>query len=98
MYAMWTMFTLGSGMRETADKLCEGWAPVLSSLKGFKSATFIGDDSIGEYAALSLWESREDAEASLADTEAKVQEQIGNIVKGPVTRKVYEVWRVVGFN
>ncbi len=96
MYAMWTIFTLGPGMRETADKLCEGWAPVLTSLKGFKSATFIGDDSVGQYAALSLWESKEDAEAAIADTDPKVQEQIGRMAKGPVTRKVYEVWRVVG--
>lgn len=60
MYAMWTIFTLGPGMREAADRLCEQCGPVLDSLKGFKGATFIGDDSIGEYGALSLWESKDD--------------------------------------
>ena len=93
---MWTIFTLGPGMRDTADKLCEGWGPVLSSLKGFKSATFVGDDSVGAYAALSLWESRADVEAAIADTQPQVDRQIGSIAQGPVTRKVYEVWRVMG--
>jgi len=95
MYALWTIFTLGPGMRQTADKLCEQWAPVLDSLKGFKSATFIGDDSMGEYAALSLWETKEDAEAALADTGPKIKEQIGPMAKELPIRKVYEVWRVV---
>ena len=52
MYAMWTIFTLGPGMRETAD-------------------------------------------AALKDTEPKVQQELAGIARGPVTRKVYEVWRVV---
>jgi len=50
---------------------------------------------MGEYAALSLWETKGDAEAALADTEPKVKEQIGQIAKAPPSRKVYEVWRVV---
>ena len=95
MYALWTNFTLGPGMRETADKLGEGFAPILAALKGFKSATFIRDETAGECAALSLWETKADAEAALADTEAGVKEQISGIATGPVTRKVFKVWRVV---
>jgi len=90
MYAMSTIFNLGPGMRETADRMCEAWAPVLSSLKGFKSATFFGDAEIGEYGALSLWETQEDAEAALAATKAKFQEQVASIAKKPPVRKVYE--------
>ena len=96
MHALWTIFTLGPGTRDAADKLCEGWGPVLGSLSGFKGATFIGDADAGEYAALTLWESREAAEAALAATQAGFDEQIGGIAKGPVTRKIYEVWQVVG--
>ena len=95
MYAMWTIFTLGPEMQETADKLCEQWAPILSSLRGFKRATFVGDASTGEYAALSLWECKEDAEAALKDTEPGVKDQLGGIAKGPVTRKIFEVLRAV---
>ena len=95
MHALWTTFTLGPGTRQTVEKLGEQWAPILKSFKGFKSATFIGDDSAGEYAALSLWETKEYAEAALADTDPKVQQQIGSIAKGPVTRMIYEVRRVI---
>ena len=96
MYALWTIFTLGPGMREAADKLCEGWGPVLSSLDGFKGATFVGDESSGEYAALTLWETREHAEAARANTQAGVDEKVAPMAKGPVVRKIYEVWSVTG--
>ena len=95
MHALWTTFTLGPGTSQTAQKIGEQWAPVLQSFKGFKSATFIADDSAGEYAGLSLWETKEDAESALAETDPKVQQQIGSIATGPVTRKIYEVRSII---
>jgi len=95
MHALWTTFTLGPGTSQTAQKIGEQWSHILKSFNGFKSVTFIADDSSGEYAGLSLWETKEDAEAALAETDAKVQQQIGSIATGPVTRKIYEVRRVI---
>jgi len=95
MYALLTMFTLGPGMRSTAEKLLEQFAPAIRSMKGFKSATFVGDDATGEYGALSLWETKEDAEASLAATGPELEKALSGIVKGPPKRGVYEVWQVV---
>ena len=95
MHAMLATFNLGPGMRETADKLAEYWDPAISSLKGFKRATFIGDAETGEYAALVVLETKEDAEAAMAETEAAFQEQIGSISKEPPKRKIYEVWRAL---
>ena len=93
MHAMLTTFTLGAGTREAADRLGDQWQPVLSSLKGFRSATMFGDAETGEYAALTLWETREDAESAIADTEAGFQEHVGSIAKEPPIRRIYEVWR-----
>ncbi|MFQ5861443.1 MAG: hypothetical protein ACE5IG_07855, partial [Dehalococcoidia bacterium] len=36
----------------------------LQTLKGFKGVTFLADETVGEYGGLSLWETKEDAEAA----------------------------------
>ncbi|MFB0534870.1 MAG: antibiotic biosynthesis monooxygenase [Anaerolineae bacterium] len=92
MYASWVMFTLGPGTRSTAEKLADQFAPVLRGLKGFKSVTFLGDDAVGEYASLTLWESKEDAEAALAATGSQLEQALSSIVKGPPTRRLFEVY------
>lgn len=92
MYALLTLFTLGPGTREIADKTGEQFAPFLAGLKGFKGATMFGDDDTGEYGGLTLWETKEDAEAALAATKGPMQEAVGDVLKGPPTRKVFEVW------
>lgn len=35
---------------------------------------------------------KEDAEAALAATEGSMQQALGDLLKGPPTRKVFEVW------
>ena len=69
--------------------------PLLKSMKGYKTAVFVGDDAVGEYAAMSVWESKEDADAALAATEVQLKERLTGIAQGPPTRKVYEVWGVL---
>jgi heme-degrading monooxygenase HmoA len=92
MYATFVMFTLGPETRSTAEKLGEQFAPVIRSLKGFKSITFFGDDAVGEYASLTIYESKEDAEAAVAATGPRLEEALKGIVKGPPTRRLFEVY------
>ena len=92
MYATLVMFTLGPGTRSTAEKLGEQFAPVISGLKGFKSITFLGDDEIGEYASVTIYESKEDAEAAVALTGPRLEEALKGIVKGPPVRRLFEVF------
>lgn len=94
MYAILTTFTLLADKHETADKLGDQWQPVLSSLEGFKSATMCGDAETGEYAALTLWETKEDAEAAVAATEAGFQRSVVSIAMEPPIRRVYEIRRM----
>jgi heme-degrading monooxygenase HmoA len=96
MYALLTIFTIGPGNREIAEKMGDEFSSALAGLKGFKSMTMIGDDSTGEYGGLTLWESKEDAEAALASTGPKMQEALSGIAKGEPKRGVYEVWKVTG--
>jgi heme-degrading monooxygenase HmoA len=58
MYAQLVMLTLGPETRSTGEKLADQFAPALRTLKGFKGVTFFGDEIVGEYASLSLWESK----------------------------------------
>ena len=92
MYAALTLFTLGPGTREIADKSGEKFGPMLQGMKGFKSMTMFGDHDTGEYGGLTIWETKEDAEAALAATEGPMQEALGDLLKGPPTRKVFELW------
>ena len=92
MYASLHIFTLGPGMRSTAEKLADQFAPVLRALKGFKGVTFLGDDTVAEYGALSLWESKEDAEAAAATTGPQLEQTLSGIVKAPPVRRFFQVY------
>ncbi|HUS70924.1 MAG TPA: hypothetical protein VM075_09160, partial [Anaerolineae bacterium] len=70
MYAVLVLFTLGPGTGEMADKAGEQFGGMLQSMKGFKGMTMIGDYDTGEYGGMTLWETKEDAEAALAATQA----------------------------
>ena len=92
MYAQLVMLTLGPGTRSTAEKLADQFAPALKALKGFKRVTFLGDETVGEYGTLSLWESKEDVEAAAAVLGPKLEQAVSGIAKSPPTRRFFEVY------
>jgi hypothetical protein len=94
MYALLTMFTLGPGKQEVANKMGEEFSSAIAGMEGVKSMTMFGDDATGEYGGLSLWQSKEDAETALAAIGPKLGEALSGIVKGEPKRGVYEVWNV----
>jgi heme-degrading monooxygenase HmoA len=92
MYAQLVMFTLGPGTRSTAEKLGDKFAPTYTTAKGLKSVTFLGDDAIGEYGSLTLWESKEDVEAFSKIAGPQLEQALRGIVKGPPTIRLFEVY------
>ena len=92
MHARLVMFTLGPGMRSTSEKLADQFASAHKTMNGFKGATFIGDDTVGEYGSLSIWESKEDVEASSTALRPKLEQALSGIAKGPPTVRVFEVY------
>jgi len=92
MYAVWSAVSLGPGMRSTAERLCDQMAPVFRALKGFKGMTFLVDDAAGDVAALTVWESKADAEAAIAAVSSRSQQAVSGIAKGPITRQFFEVY------
>ena len=95
MYAELVMINIGPGMRPTAEKVADQLAPIYRSMKGFKGVMFIGDIEAGEYGSLSLWESKEDAEALPGAVKRQLARIVGHLSrKGPSTRRIFEVYKV----
>jgi hypothetical protein len=76
MYASLLMSTLGPGMDSTAEKLVDQFAPVARTQKGLKGITFFGDDTVGEYGSLTIYESKEDAEDAIAATDPHLEQAL----------------------
>ncbi len=92
MYARLVLFTLGPGMRSAAEKIADEMNLKVKARKGFKSVNFLGDDEAGEYGAFVLWETKEDAKASLEALFPILQSKLAGIAKSPPTVKLFEVY------
>ena len=92
MYASLVMFRLGPGMRSAAEKIADQSAPALKTLKGFRGVTFLGNVTVSQYSSLSLWDSKEDAEAASAAMAPKLEQAVSSIAKEPPTRQIFEVY------
>ena len=92
MYAQLLTLTLGQGMRSAGEKLADQFAPTLRAMQGFKTVTFFGDETTGEYGSLTLWETKEDAEAAAAVMGPKLEQAVSGIAKAPPTRRFFEVY------
>ena len=91
MYARLNIMNMRPGQREFAEGVADKVAPAMRELKGFRSVTFIGDFENGEIGGLSVWETKEDAEAA-GEAMAWLQELVGDKLKGPPDVKVFEVY------
>jgi len=92
MYALLLLFALGPGMRSTAEKLGDQFAPAHRAAKGFKTETFLVDDTAGEYGSLTLWESKEDIEAFRKAAGPQLAKALSGIAKGPPSTRLFEVY------
>lgn len=96
MYAELVTMHLGPGMKATAEMVADQLAPVYKALQGFKGLVFIGDIEFGEYGCLSLWESRENAQALSGALKPRLKQLVqiagANPKIGLGTRRVFEVY------
>ncbi len=92
MYALLLLLPSGPGMRSTAEKLGDQLAPVHRAAKGFKTETFLVDDTTGEYGSVTLWESNEDIEAFRKAAGPQLHKTLSGIVKGPPSTRLFEVY------
>jgi heme-degrading monooxygenase HmoA len=92
-YAPLSTFNIGPGKRAVGEKLADQSAQLLKNLKGFKEVIYFADVEAGEYASLTIWESKEDVEAANLIIGPKTQEAVGSLMKAPPTRKIFEVYK-----
>lgn len=91
MYARLLTFTTEPGARSAMEELADQAYASMRSLEGFKSATFLGDDAVGEYVVLTQWESEEAAGAA-DEALTSVRQEVASIAKGPPTLRLFEVY------
>ena len=92
MYASWTQFSVKPGMREQMEQLADELHAAMKPMNGFVSATFLSQPESNKYGALTVWNSREAAEAAQSITESKLQAAISGIAQGPPERDRFEVY------
>ena len=92
MYAAKTMFTMPPGARPQMEQLADKMLPMMAQMPGFVSVTFMIDEGSNEYGGMALWETKENAEAAMRTTGAKLDEALAGSVIGPLRRAIYEVY------
>jgi heme-degrading monooxygenase HmoA len=88
MYARLSVVSMGPGMRPKMEQLADHLAPRFKALKGYRGVTFLMDEASGDYGSLSLWDSREHAEAA----SAAINPQVARIFQGMLTPWIFEVY------
>ena len=86
------MMNFGPGMQSEGEKVADKFAPIYKTFKGFKNATFFFDYEVGTAGSLTLWESKEDADAASAALRPQLQEFAGGILKGPPTVQTFKLY------
>jgi heme-degrading monooxygenase HmoA len=90
-YARVTRFRLQPGQDDRMEQLTDQVDGLMRAQPGFQTITYVRDQATGEYLALSLWESREQAEAATAGREA-LQQHLQEVLAEPPTTTIYEVY------
>lgn len=91
MYANQIMFTLGPGKRPLADQLAADFAPLLAQREGFQAVTFLADDEIGEYGALVVYSTKEDADSTFELLSPRLRQAIEEVTQEHPTRRLFEI-------
>ena len=93
MYSRLTMFNIGPGKRNVATALADAALKMSRGMDGFINASYmIFDEEKGDYGALTLWNTKECAEAAGQKLQAWMQTEVGPHLTAPPVIKVAEVY------
>ncbi len=91
MYARLTTWRVGAENRPKMERLADGVSQQVRGMAGFRSITFLADDAAGEYSSLTVWESREAAEAAQQAQADQMRQAVADLGAQPEVR-TYEVY------
>ncbi len=92
MYARIVLFTLGSGMRSTAEAIADELIPAIKAQQGCDAAMSLIDDEAGEYGLVVLWASKEDAEVAAKLMGPRLRSALEGVATEPPTIRLMEVY------
>ncbi len=95
MYARIVLFTLGSGMRSTAEEIADELIPAIKAQQGCDAAMSLIDDEAGEYGLVALWASKEDAEVAAKVMGPRLRSALEGVATEPPTIRLMEVYEPV---
>ena len=90
MFARSVRYNLRAGSRSTVETYVNELAPLYSGRPGFCSLTSMVEGALAEFVVLSVWETREDAEAAGAVRPDALQ-WLDRALLGPPVVRIYEV-------
>ncbi len=93
MYARLLTFKSKPGVRREAEALADKMFVLMKSLKGFISVHFMVAEAEDRYGSLSLWETRQDAEAAGEIIRDKSSGSLGKIALEAPAREIFEVYK-----
>jgi heme-degrading monooxygenase HmoA len=95
MVARFSLIQLGPGTRAQAEKLAGRHASIYRRQRGFRSVVFLGDVDRGEYGSMTVWDTREDAEAAAEAIHQVLQKDLSELglhMQGPPSPRLFEVY------
>jgi heme-degrading monooxygenase HmoA len=92
MFACLTTFRLAPGQRAIQEERARRFVATYRAMPGFRSVTYLIDESTHEYGAFSVWESRADAEAAGAAARARMAENPAEHIRATPTTRIFEIY------
>ena len=92
MYGQLVILKMAPGKRAEAEQMADQSFAVLKDVKGFRGATYFGDDDNSEYGAFYLWETKEDLDAVMKEMMPKLQEATNALAVEPPLRRIYQIY------
>jgi hypothetical protein len=93
MFATFATITVSPGMWAFMSKGTDQMYAAIKNLKGFREAKFFGEDKLGIYNSLVIWDSKADAEAAQAALKGKTEQALASVLKSPILRQSFEVYQ-----
>jgi heme-degrading monooxygenase HmoA len=93
MYARHTLFKASPEKRKAIEAMADEIYAFTKSLDGFVSATYLISEDESEYGSVTLWSSREDAEAGGAAILETFRETMAEVMDAPPEVNLFAVYR-----
>lgn len=92
MYMRMSMATLKPGQGGAWRRMVDGYDPLMRQMPGFVTVTYYCDDEAGQAGSLSVWQSKQAAEAAALRMDDKTHEIMATLYQGVPTVQVLQVY------